>query len=183
MAVKALFRAEDIEGIQELTGKKYELIKGELFEMTTAPRANIVTVEISWLITTWNKVAKAGNVGGDIGFKLESDPDTVRAPDVCFFRAGRLTLEQSRQGYPAWAPDLVVEVRSPNDRWPQLRRKAEQFLEHGARLVWLVEPDKFLEVYRPDQQPRRLELDDLVSAEDVLPGFSCRVSDMFPEQR
>ncbi|MBV8087657.1 MAG: Uma2 family endonuclease, partial [Chloroflexi bacterium] len=81
MAVKALFRAEDIEGLQELTGKKYELIRGELFEVTTAPRANFVSAEIAWLITSWNKTTKAGNVAGDIGFKLESDPDTVRAPD------------------------------------------------------------------------------------------------------
>ena len=182
MAAKALFRAEDIEGLQELTGKKYELIRGELFEVTTAPRANFVSAEIAWLITSWNKTTKAGNVAGDIGFKLESDPDTVRAPEVCFISAGRLTLEESRQGYPNWAPDLVVEVRSPNDRWPQLRRKAEQFLDHGARLVWLVEPDKYIEVCRPGQPPQRLELDDVVSGEDVLPGFSCRVRGMFPEQ-
>lgn len=182
MAVKALFRAEDLDGIQQLTGKKYELIRGELFEVTTAPRANFVTVEIARLLGNWNARAKAGNVGGDVGFTLERNPDSVRAPDVCFIRKGRLSREQAERGYPPMAPDLVFEVRSPNDTMAALRRKAEQFLEKGSEMVVLVEPDKGAEVHEATRPVRRLGLDDVFEAPDILPGFSCRVADFFPEQ-
>jgi len=182
MAVKALFRAEDIEGIQAATGRKYELIRGELFEVTTAPRANFVTIRIAFLIESWNQAARAGNVGGDIGFTLERQPDTVRAPDVCFIRKGRLPREQAERGYPEMAPDLVVEVKSPNDTFGALRRKAQQFFDGGAQLIWLVEPDRFVDVHHPGQEAQRLGLDDVISGEDILPGFSCRVGDFFPEQ-
>jgi|SRR5579885_8863 len=181
MAVKALFTAEDLDGIQRLTGKKYELIRGELYEVTTAPRANFVTHEISWLLETWNKRARAGNVGGDIGFTLERDPDTVRAPDVCFIRKGRLPRDRAERGYPQMAPDIVFEVRSPNDTVAGLRRKALQFIEHGADMVVIVEPDKWAEVHEPGLEPRRLEPGDLFEAPAILPGFSCHVADFFPE--
>jgi Uma2 family endonuclease len=181
MAVKALFTAEDLDGIQRLTGKKYELIRGELYEVTTAPRANFVTVEIIRLLGNWNERARAGNVGGDIGFTLERNPDTVRAPDVCFVRKGRLSREGSERGYPDMAPDLVFEVRSPNDTMAALRRKAEQFLEKGSEMVVIVEPDKGAEVFEPNRTPRRLGLDDVFEAPAILPGFSCRVAGFFPE--
>ncbi|HLG71608.1 MAG TPA: Uma2 family endonuclease [Chloroflexota bacterium] len=181
MAVKALFTAEDLDGIQRLTGKKYELIRGELYEVTTAPRANFVTAEIIGLLRDWNRRARAGNVGGDIGFTLERHPDTVRAPDVCFVRKGRLSRERAERGYPEMAPDLVFEVRSPNDTMAALRRKAEQFLEKGSEMVVLVEPDKGAEVFERNQPPRRLGPSDMFQAPAILPGFSCRVGDFFPE--
>lgn len=80
------------------------------------------------------------------------------------------------------APDVAFEVRSPNDTWAELRRKAEQFMEHGTEVVVIVEPDRCAEVLRPNEEPRRLELDDVFEAPDILPGFSCQVREFFAEE-
>ena len=182
MATKALFRAEDIEGIQSLTGRKYELVRGELFEVVTTLRHGAVTGRIFGLIDDWNRRARAGMVITDGGFQLESDPDTVRGPDVSFVRKGRLSREKTRRGFPAIAPDAAFEVRSVNDTWAELVRKAREYLAKGTQLVVLVEADERAEVYRPGTDALRLGLDDSLDGGDVLPGFSCRVRDLFPEE-
>jgi len=182
MATKVLLRAEDLEGLQHRVGRRLELIKGELHEVTVTIRHTARAMHMGHLFQTWNDTARAGSVLGDAGFTLERSPDTVRAPDVCFIRKGRLSGVNTRRGYPEMAPDLVVEVRSPNDTWADLRRKAEQFIERGTQLVVIVEPDKHIELIRPGQPPHRLQLDDVFEAADIMPGFSCRVRDFFPEE-
>jgi Uma2 family endonuclease len=117
MATKALFRAEDLEGIQSLTGRRYELVRGELYEMVTTLRHGAVMGEIFGLVSAWNQQHCAGLVTADGGFRLEHNPDTVRGPDVSFVRKGRLTPEQTRRGFPDIAPDVAFEVRSVNDTW------------------------------------------------------------------
>jgi Uma2 family endonuclease len=118
---------------------------------------------------------------GTPGFILERDPDTVRAPDVCFVRKGRLAGRDLTK-FPEMVPDFPVEVRSPNNGWKELVEKRQQFMERGTEMVAIVEPDEFMEVHRPGQEPRRrLYPDDTFSAEDILPGFSCRVRELFPE--
>jgi Uma2 family endonuclease len=182
MATRALFRAEDLDGIQSLTGRKYELVRGELFEVVTAFRHGRITGRIFRLVDEWNDRAKVGEAATDAGFHLERNPDTVRGPDVSFVRRGRLTKEQTRRGYPDIAPDVAFEVRSPNDTWADLVRKADEYLAKGTQLVVLVEPDEFAEVRRAGAEPRKLSLDDVLDGGDALPGFSCRVKDLFPEE-
>ena len=182
MATKVLFRAEDLEGMEQRLGRRLELIRGELYETTVTVRHTATQIRISFLLEKWNESARAGNVLGEAGFTLERSPDTVRAPDVCFVRKGRLAGIDTRHGYPEMAPDLVFEVRSPNDTWVNLRRKAEQFIERGTELVVIVEPDQHAEVIQPGEAPHRLELDDVFEAPAILPGFICRVRDFFPEE-
>lgn len=181
MATRALFRAEDIEGIQSLTGRRYELVRGELYEKVTTFRHGQVMGTIFALLSAWARQNKAGEVTADGGFMLEREPDTVRGPDVSFVRRGRLTREQKRRGYPSIAPDVAFEVRSVNDTWPELVRKAQQYLAAGTLLVVLVEADQFVEVYRPGINPAKLGLEDVLDGGEILPGFRCRVSDLFPE--
>jgi Uma2 family endonuclease len=183
MATKALFRAEDILGIQSLTGRRYELVRGQLIEMVTSIRHGSVTGRIFRVVDVWNDDAEAGIVMTDAGFHLERNPDTVRGPDVSFVRKGRLTQQQTLRGFAEIAPDAAFEVRSVNDTWAELVRKAEEYMAKGCPFVVLVEADKFAEVYRPGQPPARLGLDDVLDGGDELPGFSCRVRDLFPEQR
>lgn len=183
MATKVLFRAEDLEELQERRqGRRLELIRGELYETTVTIRHTEVQAQIIYLLKKWNETARGGRVLGEAGFTLERSPDTVRAPDVCFIRKGRLAGVDTRHGYPEMVPDLLVEVRSPNDSWANMRRKAEQFLEHGTALVVIVEPDKHAEVIRHGETPKHLDVDDVFEAPDVLPGFNCRLRDFFPEE-
>src|SRR5690349_2721374 len=104
MATKALFRAEDLEGVQSLTGRKYELVRGELFEVVTTLRHGQVMTRIARKLDEWNDRATAGLITADGGFRLERNPDTVRGPDVSFVRKGRLTREQTLRGFPDIAP-------------------------------------------------------------------------------
>ena len=182
-AVKARFTSEELQAIQAALGRSYELVKGELFEVAPPNvRHGRVTVRTARKLDTWAEEARAGQVVAESGYTLERNPDTVRGPDVSFIAKGRISAEQARAGFPDLAPDLAIEVRSPNETWPELEEKAREYFAAGSRMVWFVEMDEFLEVLRPNVERRRLGLDDTIEADDVLPGFRCKVREFFPEE-
>jgi len=115
----------------------------------------------------------------EAGYTLERGPDTVRGPDISFVSKARLRPEDDR-GFPDMAPDLAVEITSPNETWRHLEGKARDYFAAGCKMVWFIEIDSFLDVPRPNGERRRLELDYGVEVDDVLPGFRCRVRDFFP---
>jgi Uma2 family endonuclease len=114
----------------------------------------------------------------ETGFVLSTDPYIVRAPDVAFIsRARQMPLTGK---YYTSAPDFVVEVVSPGDAASQIRRKVNQFLQAGTRLIWVVYPDeRFIDVYRPGSDIRTVNLDDTIDGGDVLPGFTVSMREIF----
>lgn len=180
---KVLYTAEDLEQLERATGKRYELVRGHLVELAVPNwRHSAVALRFGRLVDAWNDEVQAGIVGVEPGCRLERDPDTVPLLDLAYTAKGRMTREQARQGYPDLAPDFVAEIRSPGNTWRELEEKAAHYLALGVRLVVLVEPDQFIQVHRPGVAPVKLGLDDVFTAEEVLPGFSCRVRDLFPEE-
>ena len=180
---KAVFTAEDLEHIQAATGKDYELVRGELFDV--APPTGMhgrIQLRTGRKLDDWAEETDAGIVFVESGYWLERDPDTVRGPDVSFVAKGRVVPEELRRGFMNLAPDFVVEIRSPNDTWLYLERKAEEYLAAGTRLVLLLGPGQSAELIRPTGDRNRLGLDDVIQADDVLPGFRCRVRDLFPKE-
>jgi Uma2 family endonuclease len=122
-------------------------------------------------------------VVGDVGFVLRvpSDPERVRAPDVAFVSPERLPSGRLPEGFLSGAPDLAVEVLSPSDNPIDIQQKVRDYLEAGARLVWVVAPQaKTLTVYRADGSARLLREQDVLDGEDVLPGFSIPAAELFP---
>lgn len=114
-------------------------------------------------------------LAAETGFKLASDPDTVRAPDVAFIRKERLP-NPPPSGYAELAPDLVVEVLSPDDRPGAVLAKVADWLEAGTRLVWVVDPERRCgRAYRADGSESLLTADQALDGEDVVPGFVCRL--------
>ena len=114
------------------------------------------------------------------GFLLARDPDTVRAPDVAFTSAERFPLDAADTRYSDVVPDLVAEVRSPSDSRAAAGRKAEDWLRHGVRLVWVVHPDTgTIDVHRAGEPTATLGEDDSLDGGDVLPGFACPVRAVF----
>ena len=106
----------------------------------------------------------------ETGFRISRDPDTVRAPDVAFVRAGRVA-EADVPGFPDIPPDLVAEVVSPGDRATEVTA-ALAWLDAGVRLVWLVDrPTRSVTVHSPGAT-RVLRDDDVLDGGDVLPGFA-----------
>jgi Uma2 family endonuclease len=109
----------------------------------------------------------------DTGFKIGSDPDTVRAPDVAFVARDRAGAIQPRR-YAELAPDLLAEILSPDDRPAEVLAKVADWLGAGTRLVWVVDPERSeARVYRRDGSLTMLREHDSLEGEDVLPGFSC----------
>lgn len=114
-----------------------------------------------------------GRVYVESGFKLASNPDTVRGPDVAFIGHTRLP-EPEPIGYPTLAPDLVVEIQSPGDRPGEALGKVADWLSAGTRLVWVVDPERRLaRIYRLDGSEEIVTADHTLHGEDVVPGFAC----------
>ena len=107
------------------------------------------------------------------GFKLASHPDTVRGPDVAFISQSRLP-DPEPVGYPAFPPDLVVEILSPTDRPGEMLGKVADWLSAGTRLVWIMDPERRLaRVYRADGAEAIVTAEQELQGEDVVPGFVC----------
>ncbi len=117
-------------------------------------------------------------LAAESGFTLFRNPDTVRAPDVAFIRAERVPAE-SMNTYPEFAPDLAVEVLSPSDRTGKVLSNVGDWLDAGARLVWVVDPvRRVARVYRADGSVSSLSAADTLDGEDVLPELRIAVSAM-----
>ncbi len=161
---------------------RYELIKGELIAMSPGGGEHGAIIALLTGLL-WQHVGpnKLGTIfGAETGFKLESDPDTVRAPDVSFVRRERVEREGIAKGYPVGSPDLAVEVLSPDDSPRKVEKKTGDWLAGGALEVWNVNPKKrTVTVHRSADDVTALTEDDELDGGALLPGFRCRVSEIF----
>jgi Uma2 family endonuclease len=118
--------------------------------------------------------------GAETGFRLASNPDTVRAPDLAFVRRERIPAGGIPREFWTGAPDLAVEVISPSDRYTEVEEKVQDWLSAGTHMVVVVNPrTRAVTVYRAPTEVTRLTESDLFSGGDLLPGFTCRVSEFF----
>lgn len=159
-----------------------ELVAGRLHEMEPpGAEHGYVAMRIGSLLMSHVEEADLGLVfASETGFKLASDPDTVRAPDVAFVAKARVDEIGIPRGYWPGAPDLAVEVVSPNDRRPAIERKALHWLEAGARAVVVVDPPRRTAmVYRSAHDVRELHADEPLDLGDVVEGWSPCVGAFF----
>ena len=166
-------------------GVRGELIRGVLCEtMPTGQEHGEIAALLTAELVVFTKARTLGRVTtSDAGVWLERDPDTVREPDVAFFSAAKVPPGVRVTGYSEAIPDLVVEITSPNDSHREVHDKAHMWLNHGVRLVWVVQPEtRTVDVYRPDQAIVTLGDKDALDGLDVLPGFTCDVSAVFGPQ-
>mgnify|MGYP001478775948 FL=1 len=161
-----------------LPNKQVELVRGILVvREPPGYRHGDVTARITKALMDVVDARGLGRVlAAETGFKLSADPDTVRAPDVAFVSRERVP-NPAPLGYPALAPDLVIEVLSPGDRPGETLAKVGDWLTAGSRLVWVVDPGRReARVYRQDGSEMLLTERDVLNGEDVVPGFSCRLA-------
>ncbi len=166
-------------------GDRYELVDGQLVESTMSLESIWIATRISQTIGNHLDQHSLGMVFGD-GATYQcfpDDPEMVRKPDVSFIRAGRMPPGQFQRGHCRIAPDLAVEVVSPNDYYAELTRKLEDYFSAGVRLVWVVEPEtRLITVYENGGQLiRQFRQGDELTAGDVLPGFRVAVAELFPK--
>ncbi len=121
----------------------------------------------------WTREDGSGKVfDSSAGFTLPNG--AVRAPDASWIRLDRWQAvpPEARKKFAPICPDFVIELRSPSDSVPEVRRKMVEYLEQGARLGWLLDPiTGRAEIYRPGREPEVLDRPATLSGEDVLPGF------------
>jgi len=141
-----------------------------------------VIVRISSRLDEHVRQHGSGEVMADVGFVLHlpADPERVRGPDVAFISKERLPEGRVPEGFLQGAPDLAVEVLSPSDTSLDVQQRVRDFLEGGARLVWVVAPRaRTVTVYRADGSARLLRDQETLDGEDVLPGLTISLGDVF----
>ncbi|HUF28725.1 MAG TPA: Uma2 family endonuclease [Gemmatimonadaceae bacterium] len=169
----SIMTAEELERLSE-PGKRFELVRGRLV-VREPPSGWHGRVSARLTIRVGLHVEKhaLGEVLQDSGFRIRSDPDTVRGPDLAFVAADRVA-QIGRSGFPRLAPDLVAEVRSPDDRPGVVLAKVADWIDTGTKIVWVIDPARFeARVYRADGSESHLAREDSLDGEDVLPGFTC----------
>ena len=187
-APSRLITADEFLEMERVPGKRFELIRGVLTEKdvpTGDPHGDTVSHSHGVLYYHIIMVADYGVLRtGEPGYRLERDPDTVRAPDVAWFAPGR--IPPGTVGFPELTPDLCIEVASPsNSRTDRLLSdKAQMWLDFGAREIWVLNPeDTSVTRYRPGHTPVVLGEDDILDGEELLPGFSVAVWQLFRRHR
>lgn len=164
-------------------GTLYELSRGMLVCMTpTTYIPGYVAARIIMRTCAFVGLHNLGICGSaEMGFRLASDPDTVRAPDAWFVRTARLPSGDLAGGFFPGPPDLAIEVLSPSDRYTTVIAKIRDYLEAGTPLLWVFDAQsRTTAVLRPGRPVRFLDESDSLDGEDVLPGFRLPIADLYP---
>jgi Uma2 family endonuclease len=177
--------AEDLLNMPD-DGMRRELVRGELKEMTPAgDEHGYLALRIASRLERHVDANKLGRTyTAETGFKISSDPDTVRAPDAAFVNRKRAERAGRIAGYREGAPDLAVEVVSPNDRHSEVLDKALEWLEAGCRMVLVADPERRrITVYRSRDNIRVLTAGagDVVDGADVVPGWKLSLAEIFAQ--
>jgi Uma2 family endonuclease len=178
-SVSHLLTADELQGL-DFPDKQIELVRGRL--VVSEPPGTwhgTIAARLTRRVGEFVERAQLGVVcAQDTGFRIAADPDTVRAPDLAFVARDRATLIP-RRGYAPIAPDLVVEILSPEDRPSDLLAKIADWLGAGTKLVWVLDPDRHdARVHRADGSLAIVDRDGSLDGEDVLPGFTCPLRDV-----
>jgi len=177
------YTIDDLWHLSHATGQRYELVRGELVEMApTSPEHGYIELNLAAMLRAFVREHSLGKVVcGEVGFVLAAgEAATVRAADVAFISTQRLPDGELPKQFAHFAPDLVGEVVSPGDAYSAVMHKIQDWLQARVRLVWVVDPvAKTVAVHRAGTVVRVYGEEDMLSGEEVLPGFECRVSEIF----
>lgn len=181
-----LFTAADLAAMpSELPSGpvRYELHHGRIIAMT--PPGDIhgaVGLKVAVALFQQGEVGGHGKARGEVGVVLGRNPDHVLGPDASFIGNDRLPLKRSPEGYLETVPHLVVEVRSKNDTLAALGRKAQDYLDAGAVVVWVIDPvGRWVIEHRQRRPAVTIDEGGTLTVPDVIPGFALAVADVLRE--
>ena len=151
-----------------------ELIEGVVREMVPAGADHgTVAWEIGGLLRDYVRANGGRGFAAETGFRLATDPDTVRAPDAAYVTAEHAQSVGSSPGYWPGAPDLAVEVVSPSDTYTEVHQKALFWLAAGCRVVLVVDPGAAdVSRHRSRDDSATFSGDQAVDCEPAMPGFA-----------
>ena len=163
---------------------RYELVDGEVVELSPVNDAHSgISINVGTAFNNYSRQLGFGQAGVEAGYIVLSGPDTVRGPDVSFRLVPRETIRQSA-GFLAGAPDIAVEVVSPSNSAAEIERKVGEYMNAGSQRVWVVHratrrnPRRVV-VRRADGTAITYTGDDVITDEELLPGFSLPLSEIF----
>lgn len=170
--------ADDLLAMPDDRSHRYELVKGELLTMSPAGfEHGLIGSRIQYSLSTYVTARGLGLVlNSSVGYVLSRNPDTVREPDVSFVAADRVV--RTRKFFPG-APDLAVEVNSPDDSPRDIKAKVREYLAAGTRLVIVIDPDTETATMHTPTSTTHLTTDDTLSGGDVVPGWSLPLRELF----
>lgn len=183
VAAQQMTAAEFFEFVHrpENRDRVFELEAGEVVEMSRPGKKHgLVCANVTRILGNYSATVKQGYVcSNDTGVIVERNPDTVRGPDVMFFEDAA-TFDEVESKFGETPPLLAVEVLSPTDNTGKVNRRIEQQLAFGVSVVWLLDPESLtVTVYRADRGHVVLDEGDEIADEEILPGFRCKVAEMF----
>lgn len=177
---KDIARPEDLELI--IDGDLYEFVDGMPVEKHMGAESDEIGSGLISLLLPFCRANKLGRVyGAATGYRcFPNDRTQLRKPDVSFVATGRLPNDKTPEGDITIAPDLAVEVVSPNDTYEEVQAKVMDYKAAKVRLIWVISPKaKTVLVRRLDGTCAEVGADGELSGEDVVAGFVCKVADLF----
>ncbi len=183
MVTTRLITADELLAMPE-DNCRYELVRGELITLPIEGGLHgSVASRFNRRLGAFADERDLGEAFMRTGFILATDPDTVRGPDVSFVSNTRLSAD-TPDGYFTSAPDLAVEVVSPNDTYIEVVEKVAEYLAAGARLVVVVDPiNRAITKHTERGKATRLGESDTLALDDIIPGFECAAADIFGRRR
>jgi Uma2 family endonuclease len=171
-----LVTAEELEKFPD-DEFRYELVEGRVIRMSpVGPRHGQIVARLCAMLYNHVHPRRLGVVLTEVGFKLRSKPDTVRAPDVAFISQAR--LGQLRPGFWRGAPDVAIEVLSPDDTPGEMRTKIDEYLHRGVTLTVVVDPDAKTVSTFDRTQSAVLRDGDTLDLSEAIADFQCSVSEI-----
>ena len=160
----------------------YELVNGCLVERKSGNKSSYVASQLAFCLANYVREKNLGWVfGPGAAYRLDpSRPNDVRKPDASFVRFGRFPNEMPADTYDKLAPDLAIESLCPRDLALEFDERIERYLQAGIRLIWVINSDlRTVKVYHRGRPLVGIRNGDELNGEDVVPGFSCKVSEIF----
>lgn len=161
-----------------------KLIAGSIVPVTpTSDEHDGYEAAIASILLSFVRAHGLGKVrSGEVGVYTRRNPDTIRAVDVLFISQERYDRRGTTPSLDV-PPDLIVGILSPGNSWLDAMRKVREFFSIGVRLVWLVDLlSQSVFAYRSITDVREFTIDDQLPGDDVLPGLSIAVRDVFADR-
>jgi Uma2 family endonuclease len=161
-----------------------ELVDGNLVEKPVSALSAFVEAKLVTKLGIYCDARKTAVVLSSAnGIQCFPDePNKVRKPDASVFKKERFTREHLMEGFVSIAPDLAAEVVSTHDEFAEVGEKVEEYLAVGIPLVWVIDPENEITyIHRADGSVTKLYKNDDLSGENILPGFTCKLADLFPD--
>jgi Uma2 family endonuclease len=182
MSTTVLVTADELLALPTGMGKRYELVAGELRAMSPSGWSHgRVVGKLHNRLGHFIEQSDLGMVfGAETGFRLATNPDTVRAPDFAFVAKQHIPAKLPQEAFWPGAPDLAVEVVSPNDSTGEVDDKIGAWLAAGCAAVWVIDPKpETVTIYRSHTDVRIIAGSEVLEGGSIVPGFSCRVDELF----